>query len=134
LVRNPDYNWAPPTAKHQGPAWLDRIVWKFIQEPSVRFASLQAGEVDVIEALPPESHEAARRNPDLTLVIAQRPGNPTNGTLNITRAPFDDVRVREAFVRSSDIEGALKSVYFNEFPRAGGPLSPATRFYSPEFQ
>jgi len=134
LVRNPDYNSAPPTAKHQGPAWLDRIVWKFIQEPSVRFASLQAGEVDVIEALPPESHEAARRNPDLKLIIAQRPGNPTNGTLNITRAPFDDINVREAFVRSADIDGALKSVYFNEFPRAGGPLSPATRFYSPDFQ
>lgn len=134
LVRNPDYNWAPPTAKHQGPAWLDRVVWKFIQEPSVRFASLQAGEVDVIEALPPESHEAARRNPDLQLIIAQRPGNPTNGTLNITREPFSDLKVREAFVRSADIEGALKSVYFNEFPRAGGPLSPATRFYSPDFQ
>jgi peptide/nickel transport system substrate-binding protein len=134
LMRNPDYNWAPPTARHQGPAWLDRIVWKFIQEPSVRFASLQAGEVDVIEALPPESHEAARRNPDLQLIIAQRPGNPTNGTLNITRAPFDDLKVREAFVRSADIDGALKSVYFNEFPRAGGPLSPATRFYSPDFQ
>ncbi|MGY2293261.1 ABC transporter substrate-binding protein [Pseudomonas sp. SDO528_S397] len=134
LVRNPDYNWAPPTAKHQGPAWLDRIVWKFIQEPSVRFASLQAGEVDVIEALPPESHEAARHNPDLTLLIAQRPGNPTNGTLNLTRAPFNDVRVREAFVRSADIEGALKSVYFNEFPRAGGPLSSATRFYSNAFE
>lgn len=134
LVRNPDYNWAPPTAKHQGPAWLERIVWKFIQEPSVRFASLQAGEVDVIEALPPESHEAARRNPDLTVMVALRPGNPTNGTLNITRAPFNDVKVREAFVRSSDIEGALKSVYFNEFPRAGGPLSSATRFYSPDFE
>jgi peptide/nickel transport system substrate-binding protein len=134
LVRNPDYNWAPPTAQHQGPAWLERIVWKFIQEPSVRFASLQAGEVDVIEALPPESHEAARRNPDLQLIIAQRPGNPTNGTLNITRAPFNDLKVREAFVRSADIDGALKSVYFNEFPRAGGPLSPATRFYSADFQ
>ncbi len=134
LVRNADYNWAPPTAKHQGPAWLERIVWKFIQEPSVRFASLQAGEVDVIEALPPESHEAARRNPDLALIIAQRPGNPTNGTLNITRAPFNDLKVREAFVRSADVEGALKSVYFNEFPRAGGPLSSATRFYSPDFQ
>ncbi|MET1078731.1 MAG: ABC transporter substrate-binding protein [Pseudomonas sp.] len=134
LARNADYNWAPPTAKHQGPAWLERIVWKFIQEPSVRFASLQAGEVDVIEALPPESHEAARRNPDLALIIAQRPGNPTNGTLNITRAPFNDLKVREAFVRSADVEGALKSVYFNEFPRAGGPLSSATRFYSPDFQ
>lgn len=134
LVRNADYNWAPPTAKHQGPAWLERIVWKFIQEPSVRFASLQAGEVDVIEALPPESHEAARRNPDLTLLVALRPGNPTNGTLNITRAPFDDLKVREAFVRSADVVGALKSVYFNEFPRAGGPLSSATRFYSPDFE
>ena len=134
LVRNPDYNWAPPTARHQGPAWLERIVWKFIQEPSVRFASLQAGEVDVIEALPPESHEAARRNPDLTMLVALRPGNPTNGTLNITRAPFDNVNVREAFVRSADVEGALKSVYFNEFPRAGGALSSATRFYSPDFE
>ena len=134
LVRNPDYNWAPPTAKHQGPAWLERIVWKFIQEPSVRFASLQAGEVDVIEALPPESHEAARRNPDLAVLVALRPGNPTNGTLNITRAPFNELKVREAFVRSADIDGALKSVYFNEFPRAGGPLSSASRFYSPDFE
>ncbi|GFM76960.1 peptide ABC transporter [Pseudomonas cichorii] len=134
LARNPDYNWAPPTARHQGPAYLEGIVWKFIQEPSVRFASLQAGEVDVIEALPPESHEAARRNPDLKLIISQRPGNPTNGTFNIRRAPFDDLRVREAFVRSADVEGALKSVYFGEFQRAGGPLSVATPFYSPDFE
>lgn len=134
LVRNPDYNWAPPTAQHQGPAYLDRIVWKFIQEPSVRFASLQAGEVDVIETLPPESHEAARRNPDVDLIIAQRPGNPTNGTFNLRRAPFDDIRVREAFVRSADVDGALKSVYFGEFPRAGGPLSVATPFYSGDFE
>jgi len=134
LVRNADYNWAPSTARHQGPAYLERIVWKFIQEPSVRFASLQAGEVDVIESVPPESHEAARRNPDVELIIAQRPGNPTNGTFNLRRAPFDDIRVREAFVRSADIEGALKSVYFGEFPRAGGPLSVATPFYSGEFE
>ncbi|WP_426218077.1 ABC transporter substrate-binding protein [Pseudomonas sp. DWRC2-2] len=134
LVRNPNYNSAPPTAKHQGEAYLDRIIWKFIEEPSVRFASLQAGEVDVIEALPPESHEAARRNPDISLIIAQRPGNPTNGTFNLRRAPFDDIRVREAFVRSADIESALKSVYFGEFPRAEGPLSTSTPFYSPDFE
>lgn len=134
LERNPDYHWAPPTAAHQGPAYLERIVWKFIQEPSVRFASLQAGEVDVIESVPPESHAAARANPEVSLLVAQRPGNPTNGTLNMTRAPFDDIRVREAFIRSADIEAALKSVYFGEFPRAGGPLSPATPFYSADFE
>jgi len=134
LERNPDYQWAPPTAHHHGPAYLERVVWKFIQEPSIRFASLQAGEVDVIESVPPESHAAARANPEVTLVIAQRPGNPTNGTLNMTRAPFDDIRVREAFIRSADIDAALKSIYFGEFPRAGGPLSLATPFYSPDFE
>lgn len=134
LERNPTYNSPPPTAWHQGPAYVERVQWKTIKESSVRFASLQAGEVDVIETLPPESHEAARRNPDLKLIIAQRAGNPTNGTFNTKRAPFDDVRVREAFVRSADVQGALMSVYFGEFPRAAGPLSPATRFYSPDFE
>lgn len=134
LVRNPDYAWAPPSARHQGPAYLDRVVWKFIAEPSVRFASLQAGEVDVIDSLPPEAHAPARANPALSLLVANRPGNPTNGTLNLTRAPFDDIRVREAFLRSADVQGALQSVFFGEFPRAGGPLSAGTPFYSPDFE
>lgn len=134
LERNPDYAWAPPTADHQGPAYLDKIIWKFIPEASVRFASLQAGDVDVIDSLPPESHGPARQNPSITLVLRDRPGNPAHGMFNITRAPFNDVRVREAFVRAANVEGALKSVFFDEFPRAGGPLSAVTPFFNADFQ
>lgn len=134
LERNPDYAWAPPTARHQGPAYLEKIVWKFIPEASVRFAAVQSGAVDVIESLPPEAHAPARRNPDLTLILRDRPGNPTHGMFNITRAPFDDLRVREAFVRAANVEGALKSVFFGEFARAEGPLSSVTPFYSAEFE
>lgn len=134
LERNPDYRWAPLTARHQGPAYLDKIVWKFIPEPSVRFAALQNGSVDVIEAVPPESEAAAEKNPDLTLIVKDRPGNPTNGELNTRRAPFDDIRVREAFVRSADIDGALASVYFGRYHHATGPLSAVTPFYSGDFQ
>lgn len=133
LERNPNYRWAPPTALHQGPAYLDKIVWKFIPEPSVRIASLQSGAVDVIESVPPESEAAAEKNPAIQLLISDRPGNPTNGELNTRRAPFDDVRVREAFVRAADIDGALASVYFGRYHRATGPLSPATPFYSGDF-
>lgn len=134
LERNPDYAWAPPTARHTGPAYLDRVVWKFIPDPSVRFASLQAGDVDVIDALPPESHGPARQNPDITLLMKDRPGNPTKGDFNVTRAPFDDARVREAFVRAANVAGALKSVLFGEYTRAGGPLSHVTPFYSAQFE
>ncbi|GEN63503.1 ABC transporter substrate-binding protein [Acetobacter oeni] len=132
LERNPAYRWGPPTARHTGAAWLDRIVWRIIPEASVRFASLQAGEVDVIDSLPPEAETPAQHNPDLWLLKADLPGNPTNGTLNLRREPFGDIRVREAFVRSADIPGALSSVFFGHYRRAGGPLSPSTPFYSPE--
>ncbi|QKJ86902.1 peptide/nickel transport system substrate-binding protein [Paramixta manurensis] len=130
LARNPNYNWAPPYAHHQGPARLEKVIWRFIPEPSVRFAALRSGKVDVIEALPPESEASARKNHDLSVVIKDRPGNPTNGELNTRRAPFNDVRVREAFVRSADIDGALASIYFNTLKRASGPLSSVTPFYS----
>ncbi|MCQ8242246.1 ABC transporter substrate-binding protein [Rhizosaccharibacter radicis] len=134
LDRNPDYRWAPPIAAHQGPAWLDRVEWRFIPEASVRFGSLQAGEVDVIDGLPPEDETPAGHNPDLWVLIADRPGNPTNGTLNIRRPPFDDIRVREAFIRSCDIDAALASVFFKHYRHAGGPLSPSTPDYSPDFE
>lgn len=133
LERNPDYNWAPPYAHHQGPAYLDQIIWRFIPEPSVRFAALRSGKVDVIEALPPESETAAGRNSNLAVLVKDRPGNPTYGALNTRREPFNDVKVREAFVRSADIDGALASIFFNHFHRASGPLSPVTPFYSPDF-
>lgn len=134
LKRNPAYAWAPPTAHHQGPAWLDGIVWRFISEPSVRFAMLQAGEVGVIDSVPPEGETPANANPDLSLLIADRPGNPTNGTLNTLRPPFNDIRVREAFIRSADIDGALGSIFFHHYARAGAPLSPSTPDYSPDFE
>ncbi|WP_239954571.1 ABC transporter substrate-binding protein [Pantoea sp. Z09] len=133
LERNPDYHWAPPYAHHQGPAWLDHIIWRFIPEPSVRFAALRSGKVDVIEALPPESETAASKNRSLTVLVKDRPGNPTYGGLNTRREPFNDLKVREAFVRAADIEGALASIFFNHFHRASGPLSPVTPFYSPDF-
>jgi len=134
FARNPDYHRAPPTARHQGPAYLDGIVWKFIPEPQVRFASLQAGELDVIDNLPPEDELPAAKNPELRLLVADRPGNPTHGMLDTRRAPFNDIRVREAFVCSADIDGALSSVFFGRYRRAGGPLSPTTPFYSPDFE
>lgn len=132
--RNPDYNWAPPTADHQGPAYLDQVIWKFIPEPSVRFASLASGDVDVIEAIPPESEEASSNDPNLKLIIKDRPGNPTNSALNVKRPPFDDIKVREAFIRSADIQGALDSVFFGRYQRVPGPLSAATPFATADFK
>ncbi|MER7394283.1 ABC transporter substrate-binding protein [Streptomyces sp. NPDC000151] len=134
LVRNDRYNSPPPYAKHRGPAHVRKVVWRFIPEPATRFAAVQSGQVDVIDALPPEDQRLAQQDERLRVVVRDRPGNPTNLALNTARPPFDDRRVREAFLRSADVQDGLKSVFFGQYRRAGGPLSYVTQAYDPGYE
>ncbi|RNE64176.1 ABC transporter substrate-binding protein [Cryobacterium tepidiphilum] len=133
LVRNPDYDWAPASAEHDGPAYADGIRWAFIAEPSTRFGALQTHEADVIETIPPESFAVAKADPNITIIDKVRPGGPVQYVFNTTRAPFDDVKVRQAFRFGADIDSGLASVYFGAYKAVGGPLSPTTVDYDKAF-
>jgi len=128
LVRNDDYTSPPPGASHTGPAYLDSIVWKFIPDDASRFAALQTGEVDVVDRVAPESLAALEADSSLTFEGSSRPGYPESLVLNSTKAPFDDVKVREAFIRSLDIDAGLESVYFGSVDRSNSVLSTATKY------
>ena len=49
--RNPDYQWGPGNAQHQGPAYLDRVTYRFLPEAAVRTGALSSGQVDLIEGV-----------------------------------------------------------------------------------
>ncbi|MDX6742319.1 ABC transporter substrate-binding protein [Actinocorallia sp. A-T 12471] len=128
LVRNESYSTPPPGASHSGPAYLDKIVWRFVQDGTSRFAALQSGQVNVVDVLEPQNAVAAANVPTLKTLIQARPGEPVEIKLNIGRAPFDDAKVREAFFSSIDVAGALSSVYLGTVEQAKSPLSSATRY------
>ncbi|WP_372697565.1 ABC transporter substrate-binding protein [Arthrobacter sp. JSM 101049] len=128
LTRNEDYHTAPPSAGHTGPAYLDQIIWRILPDHAARFAALQSGEVDVIDVLQPQNAVAADADPALDTLIGSRPGHVVNLTLNATTAPFGDVRVREAFVRSVDVDAALKSIFMGTVPRSNSVLSSITKY------
>ena len=133
LVRNPHYDSAPANAKHQGPAYLDGITWKFLKDNSVRYSAVTGGEASIIFNIPPEDEAAAKTNPSLQVLRFVHSGNPNNFTLNTSRAPFDDLRVRQALLYGSNAAAAVKSAYLGVFPYAGGPLSSGTPDYSPAY-
>ncbi len=133
LVRNEGYSSAPPTAAHQGPAYLEKVVWRWVPEGTVRWGALRNGEVDVIDGLPPANLAEAERTDSIELLARDRPGNPFSFDLNTTGEPFNDLKVRQAFIRSADIPSALKSIYFDSFQHVGGPLTPVTTFYDPAY-
>ncbi|MGW4234054.1 ABC transporter substrate-binding protein [Streptomyces sp. NPDC004980] len=129
LTRNPDYDWAPPTAAHTGAAHLDKVVIRFLPTASVRSGALTSGQVQVAKAIPPQNVKTLKATPGLRLISRANPGGNYNLWLNASLAPFDDARVRKAVQRGIDVDQNVKTVTFGQYPRAWSPISPTTPQY-----
>jgi len=125
LSRNDDYSSPPADAAHTGPAHLEEVVWRFIPDSAARYAALQAGQVDVIDNAQPDTLVAAAKDDAISEIDAPRPGASNRLELNSGKAPFDDERVREAFIRGVDVDDAIDSLFFGTAERSYSPLSSA---------
>jgi len=123
LTRNDDHTSPPADAAHDGPAYLDEIVWRFIPDSAARYAALQAGQVDVIDNVQPDTLVAAGKDDALAEIDAPRPGAANRIELNSGKAPFDDERVREAFITGVDVTDGIDSLFFGTAERSYSPLS-----------
>ncbi|MEV0135156.1 ABC transporter substrate-binding protein [Dactylosporangium sp. NPDC050688] len=127
--KNPAYAWAPANAGHQGPAYLDEVTYRFLKESSVRVGALTSGQVDVIEGVPATEQELVRSDQNLRFAKQLNSGTAYNLYFNLTRAPFDDIRVRKAFRDAVDVDAVLQGVYRGTATRAWSILSPSSPFY-----
>ena len=123
LVRNDDYTSPPADAAHDGPAYLEAIDWRFVPDSASRYAALQAGQVDVIDNPQPDTISAAKSNDSLVWLDAPRPGAANRIELNSGQAPFDDERVREAFIRAVEVDEGIDALFFGTAERSFSPLS-----------
>lgn len=123
LTRNDDHTSPPADAGHDGPAYLDEVVWRFIPDSAARYSALQAGQVDVIDNAQPDTLVAAADDDALAEIDAPRPGAANRIELNSGKAPFDDERVREAFITGVDVNDGIDSLFFGTADRSYSPLS-----------
>lgn len=130
FVRNNNYNSPPPQATHTGKAYASEVIWKFLPEGATRFAALQDGEVGVIDGIPPENMSTAKSTSTFDVIDAEMPGVPQQLDLNTTKAPFNNIDVRKAFLYAADVKEALKSAFFGAYSAPAGVLSPTTPDYT----
>jgi peptide/nickel transport system substrate-binding protein len=123
LVRNDDYSSPPADAEGTGLPYLESIVWRFIPDSASRYAALQSGEVQVIDNAQPDTIQSAEGSETIKELDAPRPGASNRIELNSGKAPFDDERVREAFIRSSNVDSGIDSLFFGTAERSYSPLS-----------
>jgi peptide/nickel transport system substrate-binding protein len=116
FVRNPDYWGTKPR--------LDEITVKFVQDESTRMASLEAGELDVIQNAPPQ--RAAELKNSKTLQLITRPYAQSFWLgFTATNQYLKDVRVRRAIAMVVDRTGLVNNV-------TEGIARVATGFLPPE--
>jgi peptide/nickel transport system substrate-binding protein len=132
LTRNEAYNWAPEAYYgRQGPALLERIDWRIIAEAGTRSATLESGEVDLIEEVVPAQYEDLASNSALTVYQQGTLGCPRSVQLNCTKAPTDDPLVRQAMNYAVDKRVITDVIFRKTVPAAFGPLEPLTPGYNP---
>jgi peptide/nickel transport system substrate-binding protein len=107
LVRNDAY--------YQGPAGVESVTIRFVNDSAVQYQGLLAGEFDIIDQPASADFPLIESNPDL--VLSRGPSGLVNvAAMNTRRAPFDDVRVRQAMNYAIDKE------VINEVAYGGGYL------------
>ena len=121
LVKNPDYNWGPSLFKHTGPAYLDRITFKFFPDAATRAAALESGAVDVIGELSPQDATRLQSDPKYQVMIVVVPGPPLMVFINSAKAPTDDVKVRQALLYGTDRQAIVNTIFRGLSPIAYGP-------------
>lgn len=123
LERFDDYYGGSPDLEPVGPACVSTAIFRVIPEASTRVAALLAGEVDIIQAVPPDLVDTLAQTPGIQVKSA--PGTqPKWMEMNITEAPFDDVRVRQALNYAIDKQLIIDEIFGGRAVALPGPLSP----------
>ncbi|MHA7581991.1 ABC transporter substrate-binding protein [Paenibacillus vandeheii] len=129
VAKNKDYNWAPATVENEGAPHLDTITFKIVPEEATRIGSVQSKQVLAAETVPPQNIAALKNDPNQQLLQANTVGLPYTLFFNLRKAPWDDVKVRQAVQSAVDVESIVKTLYLGNYERAWSALSPGILGY-----
>lgn len=90
--------------------YLDGALLRIIREETVAVNELRSGNVDVIIFVEPRNFSAIQSNPALDLVQFPWTGLVNYLIFNVEKAPFNNLKLRQAAVYALDREGIAKVV------------------------
>jgi peptide/nickel transport system substrate-binding protein len=92
-----------------GKPYADKLIIIDFPEDTARVNALLGGQVDAIDNLPAAQLQSVKSNPNLR-VMSSETGAWQPFTMRVDQAPFDDVRVRQAFRLIVDREQMIQQV------------------------
>ncbi|TDW77713.1 ABC transporter substrate-binding protein [Kribbella pratensis] len=129
LLKNPKYTWGPK-ALGDGPAKLDKLVFRIVTDDSGRYNALQSGQLQIAMNLPPNNISAAQKSGKYQQLLVPSIGTPLGMPINVTKPPTDDPMVRQAIMYAVDQDALVKNVLYDVYKPAHNVLTPITPGFS----
>lgn len=112
LVANKEY-W-------DGPPKLDKLIFKFVKENSVRASELINGSIDAMDGVDPND---VKKLEDSGVIVSKSPGMNINYLAFFTnKPPFNNEKLRIAVSHAINREDIVKHLYQGTAELANGPL------------
>jgi peptide/nickel transport system substrate-binding protein len=121
LERNPEYTWGPEFTRGAAP-YLDGIEIRILPDDVTAIASLEAGELDV-SSIKAANQVQQVEGTGLYDVYQYLNAGSNQITMNVSKPPFDDLKVRQAFYHATDRQAVLDVVDLGQGVLQNGPLS-----------
>ncbi len=121
VEKNPDYFMA-------GSPKVDRVVMRIIPEFTTSVAGLQNGELDLVYDLPPEQIDQLKDS-KVARVEEVACGSWEGIILNNAFKPFDDPRVRQAFIKIIDRQAFTDIAMFGHGTPTVTPIPPTHPYF-----
>ncbi|WP_182049796.1 ABC transporter substrate-binding protein [Changpingibacter yushuensis] len=138
LEKNDNYDWSDwgPSAlveANPGAPYAQTQVFRILPEASTRTGALTSSQVDVVYGVP--SQDISLFDDDDTYTYGQVLNSGTVYSLyfNTTKAPFEDIHVRQALQQGVDYAAVVDSVYYGTGTQATQWFSPSSIFYDDDF-
>ncbi|NJP94528.1 TIGR04028 family ABC transporter substrate-binding protein [Nonomuraea sp. FMUSA5-5] len=128
LVARKDYNWAPPSSKHQGRAYLDEIKIIVTPEDNVRVGALTSGQADMVRYVQAYDEQTVK---DAGFTIYAEPTRGVNNGLYLRpgNSLIKDVNVRTALRLGTNAKEIVDTLFTASYPVATSVLSHLAQGY-----
>jgi peptide/nickel transport system substrate-binding protein len=131
FVRNPEYKWGPAFYKNKGPAHIEKVIIRSIEEDAARSAALERHEIDMDISVSEKDAPRFAKMKGIKMIV--KPKNTAHHIgFNHKKPLWSDIRLREALMYAVDQDVIVKVVHNGYAKKAVGLWSESVEGHTPK--
>ncbi|MFI5934710.1 ABC transporter substrate-binding protein [Actinoplanes sp. NPDC051494] len=135
LTKRAGYRWGSELSQNRAEARLDKVVFNYVAEDSVRTGNLVSGAIDIAwprNPFTPQDQKLIEKSGD-TIEKRALPGVAYTLFANTTAGrPLSDPQVRKAFYKAIDVKTYASTIFGADYPVVQSVFNSTTPFFTSE--